>query len=332
MSISSNPRSPSSSSSSNEYPTLTSSELSRLLLNQEMNFAVANAFSSSPLSTVLLRHYLFLSHNLEWIRQDLLRHQQERESIFDVLSNSGPFQDLITPIVLNFRFQQRQVSPINPPSQFRNSSTSPSLEPTDERRTIIIQERSNSNESLLSFYTTRDEPGMQNNPIDVDSFLNPPPSPPRIPVYTPPRTRSAPITAPCSLCHQHGHTSIQCIWNGPGVCSYCEKVGHTVHNCNVLCWDRQRFDPHLLYCLTCKQSGHTSITCGTFLSHRWTTIKSGILGSYSGGNVTTFNSLSELFLLSLLSGCFCYLFLIFYDPEIFLFLLFFVDNGYADIV
>ena len=110
---------------------LTSSELSRLL-NQEMNFAVADAFSSSPLSTILLRQYLFLSHNLERIRQDLLRHQQERESIFDVLSNSGPFQDLITPIVLNFRLQQRRVSPINPPSQFQTSSTSPSPELTDE--------------------------------------------------------------------------------------------------------------------------------------------------------------------------------------------------------
>ena len=157
MSTSSNSRSLSSSSSNNEYPLLTSSELSRPLLNQEMNFAVVNAFSSSPLSTVLLWQYLFLSHNLERIRQDLLRHQQERESFFDVLSNSGLFQDIITPIILNFRLQQWQVSSIIPPSQFRNSSTSPSPEPTDERRTVIIQEQSDSNESLLSFYTTREE-------------------------------------------------------------------------------------------------------------------------------------------------------------------------------
>ena len=178
MSTFSNSRSLSSSSSNDEYPMLTSSELSRLLLNQEMNFAVANMFSSSPLSTVLLRQYLFLSHNLEQIRQDLLCHQQEQESIFDILSNSGPFQDIITPIILNFWLQQWRVSPINPPSQFQNSSTSPSPEPTDERWTVIIQERSDSNKSLLSFYTTREEQGTQNNPIDVDSFLNPPPSPP----------------------------------------------------------------------------------------------------------------------------------------------------------
>ena len=103
-------------SSPDEYPVLTSSELSRLLLDQEMNFAVATVFSSSPLSTTLLRQYLFLSHNLERIRQDLIHHQQERESIFDVLSHSAPFQDIITPIVLNFRYRQRQVSPVNPPS------------------------------------------------------------------------------------------------------------------------------------------------------------------------------------------------------------------------
>ena len=89
-------------SSPDEYPVLTSSELFRLLLDQEMNFAVAAAFSSSPLSTTLLRQYLFLSRNLERIRQDLICHQQERESIFDVLSYSALFQDIITPIVLNF--------------------------------------------------------------------------------------------------------------------------------------------------------------------------------------------------------------------------------------
>ena len=91
-----------------------------------MNFTVAAAFSSSPLSTTLLRQYFFLSHNLKRIRQDLLRHQQERESIFDILSHSAPFQDIITPIVLNFRYRQRQVSPVNPPSSaLRLSSDSP---------------------------------------------------------------------------------------------------------------------------------------------------------------------------------------------------------------
>ena len=71
-----------------------------------MNFAVSTAFSSSPLSTILLRQYLFLSHNIERIWQDLTHHQLEQESIFDILSHSAPFQDIITPIVLNFRLQQ----------------------------------------------------------------------------------------------------------------------------------------------------------------------------------------------------------------------------------
>ena len=100
MSNSSDQRTP--VSSPDEYPVLTSSELSRLLLDQEINFAIAAVFLSSPLSTTLLRQYLFLSHNLERIHQDLIRHQQERESIFNVLSHSTPFQDIITPIILNF--------------------------------------------------------------------------------------------------------------------------------------------------------------------------------------------------------------------------------------
>ena len=267
MSTSSDPRS--SSSSHDKYPLLTSSELSRLLLDQEMNFVVSTTFSSSPLSTVLLQQYLFLSRNLERLWQDLTHHQQERESIFDILSHSAPFQNIITPIVLNFRFWQQQVSPVNPPPTFRNSLNSPTSRHVDVRLSVIIQEWSNINDSLLSFYTpAHEEPGMCNNPIDVDPLLDPSPLPPCITVYTPPRTWSAPITAPCPMCCRHGHTSTQCVWYGPGICSYCEEVGHTIHNCNVLHRDQQHFNPHLLYCLMCKQLGHTSNTCGTLLSYQ----------------------------------------------------------------
>ena len=249
MSNSSDRRTP--VSSPDEYPVLTSSELSRLLLDQEMNFAIVAVFSSSPLSTTLLWQYLFLSHSLERIRQDLIRHQQERESIFDVLSHSAPFQDIITPIVLNFRYHQRQVSPVNPPSPaLRVSSNSSNPEQEPKQRTVIIQERSDSDNSLLSYYTmAHEELGTRHNPIDVDRLLDPSPSPPHTPIYSPPRTRSALVTAPCSLCQWNGHSSIQCVWNGPGLCSYCKKIGHTIHSCTVFCWDRQRFDPHLLYCL-----------------------------------------------------------------------------------
>ena len=155
-----------------------------------MNFAVAAMFLSSPLSTTLLRQYLFLSHNLERIRQDLIRHQQERESIFDVLSHSAPFQDIITPIVLNFRFRQWQVSPINLPSPTFHAPSNPSIpEQEVEQQSVIIQERSDSDNSLLSYYTTaHKEPGTRNNPIDVDRLLDPSPSPPHTPVYTPPQT------------------------------------------------------------------------------------------------------------------------------------------------
>ena len=268
MSNSSDRHSP--ASSPDKYPVLTSSELSRLLLDQEMNFAVATAFSSSPLSTTLLRHYLFLSQNLERLRQDLLRHQQERESIFDVLSHSAPFQDVITPIVLNFRYRQRQVSPITPPSPAFHTVSNPVVaEQESEQRAIVIQERSDSENSHLSYYTTaHEEMGTCHHPIDVDRLLDSPPSPPRTPVYSPPRTHSAPVTAPCSLCKWHGHSSTQCVWEGPGICSYCKKVRHTIHSCSIFRRDRQHFDLHLLYCLTCNQSGHTAATCSTFLSRR----------------------------------------------------------------
>ena len=96
-----------------------------------------------PLSTTLLRQYLFLSHNLERIWQGLIHHQQEWESIFDVLSHSAPFQDIITPIVLDFRFRQWQVSPVNPPPILQTSSNSSISKHVVEQQSIIIQEQSN---------------------------------------------------------------------------------------------------------------------------------------------------------------------------------------------
>ena len=48
--------------------------------------------------------------------------------------------------------------------------------------------------------TAHEDLGTRNNPIDVDRLLDPTPSPPHTPIYTPPQTRSAPVTAPCSLC------------------------------------------------------------------------------------------------------------------------------------
>ena len=267
MSTSFNSRSP--SSSQDKYPLLTSAKVSQLLLDQEMNFAVSTAFSSSPLSTVLLQQYLFLSHNLKWIWQDLTRRQLEWESIFDVLSHSTPFQDIITPIILNFRLRQWQVSPVNPPTTFQTSSYSPTSEHIKTRQLVVIQERSNSNDSLLSFYTpAHNEPGTRNNPINVDWLLNPSPSPPQTPVYTPPRTRSAPVTAPCPMCCWHSHTSTQCVWYSPGICSYCNEVGHTQHTYNILRHDQQWFNPHLLYCLMCQQSGHISSYHNTLPSYQ----------------------------------------------------------------
>ena len=247
-------------SSPDKYPFLTATELSRLLLDQEMNFAVLTTFSSSPLSTLLLQNYLFLSHNIKRIRQ----------YIFDILSHSAPFHDTITPIVLNFRLHQWRVSPVDPPTTFHSTPHHPTSENTEMRRSVIIQERSNSNDSLLSFYTAAHaDLGTRDNHIDVDRLFNQSPSPPRILVYLPPHMQSAPVTAPCTMCRWHRHTSVQCIWYGLGICSYCEEVGHTQHTCNELWQDCLRFNPHLLYCLTCWQLGHISSRCNTLPSYQW---------------------------------------------------------------
>ena len=156
-------------SSPDEYPFITTTKLSCLLLDQEMNFVVSNAFSLSPLSTTLLWNYLFLSHNIERIQQDLTWHQLEQQSLFNILGHSAPFCNTITPIVLDFRRCQRQVSPVDPLTTLHSTLYCSTSEDTDAIRSIIIQEQSNSDDSLLSYYTTaHTDPGTRENPIDID--------------------------------------------------------------------------------------------------------------------------------------------------------------------
>ena len=84
-----------SSSDSDEYPFITATELSHLLLDHGMNFAISNAFSASPLSTALLQNYLFLSQNIDRILLDINWNDNP-------FCHYTPFQDTITPILLNF--------------------------------------------------------------------------------------------------------------------------------------------------------------------------------------------------------------------------------------
>ena len=126
----------------------------------------------------------------------------EQQSVFDILNHSTPFHDTIIPVVLNFRLCQQQVSPVDPPTTSHSTLHRPASENAETEQSVIIQERSDSNDSLLSFYTAAHANlGTRDNPIDVDRLLDRSPSPPRIPVYSPPHMQSAPVTAPCTMCH-----------------------------------------------------------------------------------------------------------------------------------
>ena len=103
--------------------------------------------------------------------------------------------------MLNFRLCQQQVSPVDQLTTSHSTLHCPASENDETEQSVIIQEHSNSNDSLLSFYTaTHANLGTQDNPIDVDRLLDRPPSPPRIPIYLPPHMQSAPVTIPCMMC------------------------------------------------------------------------------------------------------------------------------------
>ena len=93
----------STSSSSDSYsaPALIPSpqELSNLITDPYTNEQVDRKFRNKPTSSVILRYYTFISHSITQLEEELERHQQEREILYDNLFASRTFKYKIRPIV-----------------------------------------------------------------------------------------------------------------------------------------------------------------------------------------------------------------------------------------
>ena len=95
-------------SSSNFYSTLTlipsPQELSHLITNPYIsNDQVDRKFKNKPTSSAILCYYTFISHSIAELEEELERHQQECEVLYDNLFASWTFHYRIRPIIGEYR-------------------------------------------------------------------------------------------------------------------------------------------------------------------------------------------------------------------------------------
>lgn len=248
------PSSSNTSYVSTDEPSVTAAELSRILMDDDFSDPIYRAFHPAPVLSMTLRHYLFISINIERIRRDLDRHRIELDTIFQLLLSNDQFQRNMNDIVLNYRDRLRSTRTFTPPPQ--------TVEIHDERS-------NSSNNSSEEFHTPEaEEQGTRNNPIDVD-FQPPSPHPTHlalIPHITSRRTRSTDTSTFCTTCARVGHTRDTCIWRGRIQCDYCREVGaHLRNNCPVLRRDIVNTHPRYQYCVVCNQVGHSVDRCWAVL-------------------------------------------------------------------
>ena len=100
----------STSSSSDSYSAPASipspQELSNLITDPYTNEQVDRKFRNKPTSSAILRYYTFISHSITQLEEELERHQQEREILYDNLFASRTFKYKIHPIVEEYRHRR----------------------------------------------------------------------------------------------------------------------------------------------------------------------------------------------------------------------------------
>ena len=222
----------STSSSSDSYSAPTSipspQELSSLITDPYTNEQVDRKFRNKPTSSAILRYYTFISHSITQLEDELERHQQEREILYDNLFASQTFKYKIRPIVEEYQhrraMRRRGQHPYGRRASPSTSSTNDSLtseefpplrapSPKKERTATPSPINSLSHEQILRAMSIEIHPhadissfGSKERPIvveDTNEENTPPP--------------------PCTRCDQVGHQWEDCdaSLRFRGICKTC---------------------------------------------------------------------------------------------------------------
>jgi hypothetical protein len=170
-----------SSNETDDFIGTSAVELSRMLVDPIADERLQTTFEPYQTLYAVLRQYHFVTRGLNHILYNLTRHLTERNTLYHSLMTSIQFQEMLEPILMDFRRRQRMNDPsplvipvILPPSTTTSSPQSVliaslplSTTPIDNPPTSASP--SGSNRSFLSYYTaSQEELGTPTHPIDVD--------------------------------------------------------------------------------------------------------------------------------------------------------------------
>jgi Zinc knuckle len=226
------------------------------------------AFDDDNPDAAHLRHYSYVSSNIERLKEELDRHDEERRKLFDHMKNSEDFQNRMQPVLNDYRRRTRQGSSYPQTSQptgkklRRPSTPYRPLPPPPSNSSGKGSSRSA--RSFLSAGNSSD------NPIDVDNFktVKKPRFDPQIfeirneyrrSTSNKGKTVEKPMTDEwCERCHQQGHHHTECetkTFKPP--CKRCGQTGHVKDDCDT----KIRSFTH---CDTCEWLGRPQTLCGHY--------------------------------------------------------------------
>ena len=224
----------SSSASTSSSPSSFTSprELSNMILRDDSVEYLNHAFEDDVTGEAHLRHYKYISTNINRLECALDHHKQQQQELFDHMLANKYFRVTIRPVVRQYR-QQQQRSGFDPhtglPLVYRqkpyarltkNSRSSPPPHSVSGAQDSPSSSPSQSNHSAES------EPGSSQNPIDVDAD-----------------------TSRCVRCGEQGHTVPNCSKKLLlPTCERCGQFGHEQPDCDTKIRS-------FLHCHTCEWLG-----------------------------------------------------------------------------
>ena len=270
-------------------------ELARIMDDPLSLAQIVNAFDNDPTDTAILRLFHFISDTMDRMRREMIRLRNDWEEVYEYAIASAHFRQTIRPIVRDHRERQNRRSPspyplqplfdehpppavhISPPS-ISDIDDSPQTIPILSPGSIDTDSPHSESPSMAFFTVTKNTPGTQQNPIDVDRLILRHDTPhPAVSLLR--RTNSNPILEQaiailqntrsesslnlihCRVCDRYGHRATGCIQMGPLICQYCQEVGHGERDCNERRCDERLFHPEMQFCLICSQPGHSVGNC-----------------------------------------------------------------------
>jgi hypothetical protein len=100
-----------SSNETDDFIGTSAVELSRMLVDPISDERLRTTFEPYQTLYAVLRQYHFVTRGLNHILYDLNRHRTERNTLYHSLMTSIQFQEMLEPILMDFRRRQRTNDP-----------------------------------------------------------------------------------------------------------------------------------------------------------------------------------------------------------------------------